>query len=488
MAGKVELPEKRCVKIIATLGPSSSSVEIIRSLMDAGVNVFRLNFSHGSQEDHAERITLIRRISTEMNRPVAILQDLQGPKIRVGELPGNQLRLKEGGQVYLTVDGGQTAPLGKVIIPVDYSGLPGLVAPGKHILLDDGRLELETLHVTGKLIEAKVILGGVLKPHKGVNVPGAALKVDGFTEKDQSDLKFGLSHGVDAVAISFVRTAMDIERIRSAIADFDPTRSGTPLIAKLERPEALKNLDEIMTAADGVMVARGDLGIEMPPEEVPIAQKRIIAAANKAGKYVITATQMLESMIHSPRPTRAEASDVANAVFDGTDAVMLSGETAAGEYPVMSVQRMDAIICQAEMNAEAWSNCAKSNNPSDDDAVIMARAAREIAHDRNVAAVAVFTQTGRTGILMSKARPRVPILAFTPNEDTWQRLCMYWGVTSHLIPFAHSVEEMLEIVDTSLQRRKSIQPGDQVVIISGFPVSSTHQPNFALLHTVGVME
>lgn len=482
------MPEKRSVKIVATLGPSSSSEQTIQELIEAGVNVFRLNFSHGTHEEHAERIKLIRRLSAECDQPVAILQDLQGPKIRVGELPGKEVTLREGKQVFLSVDGGQTAPLGKVIIPVDFSGFPSLVTPGKRILLDDGRLELETIQVIGRMVEARVILGGTLRPNKGINVPGVPLPLDGFTSKDRHDLRFGITNGVDAVAISFVRTPKDVIKIRRAVAEISPERAGTPLIAKLERPEALEHLDQILDAADGVMVARGDLGIEMSPEDVPIAQKRIIAQANRHAKFVITATQMLETMMHNPRPTRAEASDVANAVFDGTDAVMLSGETAAGEYPVLSVKQMDAIVRKAEENASAWSNCVTAKDPSQEDAVTITRAAREIANDRNVAAIAVFTQTGRTAIFMSKARPQVPILAFTPHEDTWMRMSMYWGVSSYLIPFAHSVEEMLEIVDTSIRRKRTIQEGSQVVVISGFPVSSFHSPNFALLHTIGEIE
>jgi pyruvate kinase len=331
-----------------------------------------------------------------------------------------------------------------------------------------------------------VLLGGDLSSHKGVNLPGAQLTIPGFTEKDKADLAFGLEQGIDAVAISFVCTANDIEIVRQAIREFSPKRSETPIIAKLERPEALENLDSILKAADGVMVARGDLGVEMSPAFVPIAQKKIIQAANHAGKIVITATQMLDSMINNPRPTRAEASDVANAVFDGTDAVMLSGETASGKYPLESVQMMDAIVREAEMHFSEWGNVSRvPDEESQDDAIAITRAARELAHDRNVTAIAVFTQTGHTSLLMAKARPRVPILAFTPDEKTYLRMGLYWGVTPFLVPFASTMEEMLAIVESAIISSTTLQPGQQIVLISGFPIGSFRAPNFAFLHTVG---
>ncbi|MDO9349375.1 MAG: pyruvate kinase, partial [Anaerolineales bacterium] len=311
-----------------------------------------------------------------------------------------------------------------------------------------------------------------------------------FTEKDADDLSFGLSLGVEAVAVSFVRSAQDVSRVRQAIDKLAPQNLPF-LVAKLERPEALDDLEKILEIADGVMVARGDLGVEMAPEEVPIAQKRIIQAANRAGKLVITATQMLESMIHNPLPTRAEVSDVANAIFDGSDAVMLSAETAVGEYPVESVAIMERIVRQAEAGINEWGHVQRMEvsrrvgAAQNEDAAAIANAARELAHDREVAAIAVFTRSGRTAAIMAKARPCVPILAFTPEMQTYRRLAMFWGVIPKIVPFADTLEEMLAHVETALRASGSVQSGQQVVLISGFPVGAMRPPNMALLHTLG---
>jgi pyruvate kinase len=316
------------------------------------------------------------------------------------------------------------------------------------------------------------------------------LSITGFTEKDEADLAFGLSLGVDAVAVSFVRTAGDIARVRKAIEELTTQLQDTPIIAKLERPEALDNLEAIIQAADGVMVARGDLGVEMPPEMVPIAQKRIIATANQHAKVVITATQMLDSMIHNPRPTRAEASDVANAIFDGTDAVMLSGETAAGKYPVQAVKTMHAIVCQAEEHLTEWGRWGGQVREAfcDDDTYYLTRAASELAHDRNVAALAVFSESGRSARVLSKTRPIVPILAFTPNPQTYQRMNFYWGVQPRLVGRAGTIEDMVQIVDNDLLATETLEPGQQVVLICGYPVQSIRPTNLALLHTIGQVD
>ncbi|MCJ7529721.1 MAG: pyruvate kinase, partial [Anaerolineales bacterium] len=316
---------ERHAKIVATIGPASEGEGIMVKLVEAGMNVARMNFSHGTHEQHAQRIERLRQISEHLGQPVAILQDLQGPKIRTGELQGGQVELIAGQVLKLTT---QTVVGTASLVSVDYPDLPHHVQPGNRILLADGQMELLVTEVSENEIETQVVLGGSLTPHKGVNLPGAKLDIPCLTQKDETDLAFGLGQGVDAVAMSFIRRAEDVEQVRLAIGRLASERTHTPIIAKLERPESLENLDTIMEAADGVMVARGDLGVEMPPEAVPIAQKRIIACANRHAKIVITATQMLESMIHNPRPTRAEASDVANAIFDGSDALMLSGETA----------------------------------------------------------------------------------------------------------------------------------------------------------------
>jgi pyruvate kinase len=470
----------RNAKIVATVGPASQDEGVVERLLEAGVDVARLNFSHGEHETHAARIALLRSVAKRLNRPLAILQDLQGPKIRAGVLKA-PLTLTAGQLVHLYPDGGKI-PKGDVI-PVDFPQLFDSVKSGNRILLDDGRLALIVKTVEKQLVTAEVLTGGVLTSNKGINLPGVWLDIPAFTEKDAADLKFGLSLDVDAVAVSFVRKPEDVLQVKNAITCENPTTC--PLvIAKLERPEALENLDAILEVADGVMVARGDLGVEMAPEDVPGIQKRIIQAANRKGKLVITATQMLESMIHNPLPTRAEASDVANAVFDGTDAVMLSAETAAGEYPVESVALMDRIVRQAEMDFSKWGHIEMMEPDDKNDAVALTHAARELAHDQDVSAIAVFTRMGRSAWLMAKARPRVPIFAFTPEEKTYTRLALAWGVEPHHIPFVNTVEEMFHCVEAALRDSGMVEPGQQVVLVCGFPLGEMRPPNMALLHTV----
>lgn len=474
----------RNTKIVATIGPASQDEQTIQLLIQAGLNVARLNFSHGSHEDHAVVYKCLRDTAKNLNRPLTILQDLQGPKIRTGNLHHGSITLIPGEKLTLTTE---TILGDKTRVSVDYPGLPGCLKPGNRILLDDGQLELLVLSSSNTEVETQVVLGGILKPHKGVNLPGAVLDIAGFTQKDEEDLVFGLELGVDAIAVSFVRSKTDIETVRQAIGQYAPQRRNIPIIAKMERPEALENLESIVETADGVMVARGDLGVEMSPEAVPIAQKRIIEMANRQAKIVITATQMLDSMIHSPRPTRAEASDVANAIFDGTDAVMLSGETAAGLYPVQSVEMMNAIALQTESYMERWGHWRGPFEPrsSSDDTYFMTLAARELAHDRNVAAIAIFTKSGRTALLMSKTRPGVHILAFTPEEDTYNRMQMYWGVTPHLVPHSKTIEEMIQVVEEKMVMSHTIRSGQQVVLICGYPIHEVRPTNMAILHTVG---
>lgn len=482
-------------KIVATIGPASQDKATLTRLVRAGMDVARLNFSHGTYDEHAQRIKTLRDLSDELMRPIAILQDLQGPKLRVGNLPNGQVDLAQNEIIVLSSRPEEAAKdsryAGKEIIPFDVPDLENSVSPGNHILMDDGALEIEVVGVSPNSVEARVVLGGPLKSHKGVNLPRAHLNIPGFTEKDRADLQFGIQAGVDAVAISFVRSASDVETVRQAIQEFardvSPQAARTPIIAKIELPEAVENLHEIIHAADGVMVARGDLGIEMSPQSVPNIQKEIIDIANKHSKIVITATQMLDSMIHNPRPTRAEASDVANAIFDGTDAVMLSGETAAGQYPVETVTIMDAIVREAEKHYQRWGQNLRSSDEvaSQADSLSITRAARELAHDRDVAAIAVFTETGQTALYMSKARPNVPILAFTPEVRTYQKMEMFWGVHPFLVPFSTTVETMLAHVDSAIMAFSDLTPGQQVVLVSGFPVGLMREPNFALLHTIG---
>lgn len=475
----------RKAKIVATIGPASQSEEILEKLILAGMNVARMNFSHGTHEQHAERIKRLREASEKLGVCVGILQDLQGPKIRVGEL-SEPVHLSEGEEVTLYATGSSPVGNGEKKIPVDFRQLFDSVQTSDRLLLDDGRLTLEVLSVKDRnALSAKVVVGGQLSSHKGINLPGVRLRIAGFTEKDEADLAFGISQGVDAVAVSFVRTAEDVIKVRYAMERFANGKRLPLLIAKLEKPEALENLDEILGVVDGVMVARGDLGVELPPERVPVQQKRIIRTANLRAKLVITATQMLESMISNPLPTRAEASDVANAIFDGTDAVMLSAESAVGKYPVESVRMMDRIVREAEKHFLEWGMEQHVSGFDQSDAASMARAAQVLANDKNVTAVACFTAQGQTAWLMSKIRPRVPIRAFTPNPETARRMTFMWGVRPQLVPFSNSLEEMIDHVDAALTRSQVVQVGDQVVLVCGFPVGALRPPNMALLHTVG---
>ncbi len=475
---------ERHTKIVATIGPASQDAETISRLIQSGVNIFRLNFSHGTHDQHRQVIQRIRQASAHLENPITILQDLQGPKIRTGPVEDGGVNLKAGDTIILT-----TRPVlgNQRQVSVDYLDLPACARPGNRILIDDGKLELEILSTTETDVEARVVLGGTLGSRKGVNLPGACINLPGFTEKDRIDLEFGLKHQVNVVAISFVREANDIHQVRSAIRDLSSGESLPLLIAKLERPEALDNLEEIIQAADGVMVARGDLGVEMSLDAVPIAQKRIISCANRYAKLVITATQMLDSMIQNPRPTRAEASDIANAIFDGTDAVMLSGETAVGKYPVKAVEVMNAIICQAEAHFAEWGHWSGITPAEEcqDDALFVTLAAKELAQDRNVAAIAVFTKSGRTALLMSKSRPSVPILAFTPEKHTYYQMGLYWGVVPYLVPHSETIEDMIQVVQAVMMASSRIRAGQQVVLVCGFPVHAVRPANLALLYTVG---
>jgi pyruvate kinase len=475
---------ERCAKIVATMGPSSKDEATIEALLKAGVDVARLNFSHGTHADHADMIRKLRSIAAKLGRSICILQDLQGPKIRTGEIDGAGVMLRPGQQLILT---SQPVPGSERIVSVDYADLPKAVQPEGRILLDDGQLELKVVSINDDQVETKVVVGGLLKAHKGVNLPGAKLNIPCLTEKDISDLAFGLEQDVDVIALSFVRTSSDIQHLREEITRLEPDRARIPIIAKLERPEALDNLVEILKECDGVMVARGDLGVEMSPESVPLAQKRIIEYANLAGKVVITATQMLDSMINNPRPTRAEASDVANAILDGSDALMLSGETAAGKYPIKAVEMMVAIICQTEAHGGEWCawDGASRQGLAEDDTFFLTRAAHELAEDRNVAAIAIFTYSGRSALLMSKTRPKVPILGFTSRQHTFYLMSLYWGVKPHMVPHVDTVKAMLQSVETAMISSTVVEKGQQVVLVCGFPVNKIRATNMAMLHTVG---
>lgn len=475
---------KRKAKIVATLGPACDGEAMLERLIEAGVNVARLNFSHGTHEQHAVRIAAVRSISERMNISVGILQDLQGPKIRVGNLP-SPLQLYDGQHVTLYAAEDETPDADGHVIPVDFQQLFESVQTGERLLLDDGRLTLVVDSVSERALRACVIVGGILTSHKGINLPGAQLRISGYTSKDEADLAFGIAQGVDAVAVSFVRTPEDVTQVREAMERFSEGKPAPMLIAKLERPEAIENLDAILGVVDGVMVARGDLGVELPPERVPVLQKQIIRKASARGKLVITATQMLESMIQNPLPTRAETSDVANAIFDGTDAVMLSAETASGHYPLETVRMMARVIEEAESHFPEWgTELEPIGGLGESDAASMARAAHELANDRDVTAVAVFTSQGSTAWLVSKIRPAKRILAFTPDLKTYRKLAFLWGVYPQLVPFVTTLEAMIGRVDTALMQT-GIKQGDQVVVVCGFPVGAMRPPNMALLHNVG---
>ncbi len=476
----------RFAKIVATIGPASDSEDILREMILAGLDVVRLNFSHGTQEDHAQRIALIRKLRIETGKPITILQDLQGPKLRIGALATGTLELKAGQIVALSSynEPNQIRP-DVTFIPFDVPKLEEALVPGNHILLDDGQLEFEVTEMDGQNIYARVILGGVLKSHKGVNLPGSKLDIPILTEKDLADLKFGLDHGVDLVAISFVKTAADIEFVRTKMHELSGSTFVPPIVAKLERPEAVENLESIVAVTDGVMIARGDLGVEMSPAVVPSAQKAIIRAANRAGKFVITATQMLESMINNPRPTRAEAADVANAIYDGTDAVMLSAESAAGTYPVQAVRMMHSIIMESEKHLPEWGHLDTLEvADAGDNAFNITKAANGLAHDSDVKAIVVFTLSGHTAVWMSKTKPHVPIYAFTPEHSTVNWLNAVWGIFPLWVPHADTLETMIKHVETAITSATNLPAGCQVVIISGFPVGSFRRPNLALLYTV----
>ena len=474
----------RRAKIVATIGPASDSEAALESLVNAGMNVARLNFSHGTHDQHAARVTAIRKVAKKLGAPVGILQDLQGPKIRVGKLAA-PLQLSAGEEVCLYATQDDAPATNNQLIPVDFRELFDSVQTGDPLLLDDGRLTLKVLSVKDRVVQASVIVGGALTSHKGINLPGVKLRIAGFTDKDKGDLELGISLGVDAVAISFVRSAEDVKTVRAAMEAYSKGKRVPLLIAKLEKPEAMNELEEILDVVDGVMVARGDLGVELPPERVPSLQKRIIHAANARAKLVITATQMLESMIQNLLPTRAEASDVANAIFDGTDAVMLSAETASGDYPSQSVAMMARIVVEAESHFFEWGSRQDARaGLGESDAASMARAANELAKDPDVSAVSVFTMQGRSAWLMSKARPGKEIFAFTPEPETHNQLAFLWGVKPHLAKFANSLDEMLADVDAALLE-SGIAPGQQVVLVCGYPVGGQRPPNMALLHTVG---
>ena len=451
---------KRRTKIVATIGPATESEETISELIKAGVTTFRLNFSHGDHEDHAERIKIIRKVSNDLDLNIGILQDLQGPKIRLGRFKEGPIKVKKGDLFTLT---SREVDCNKRIANVTYEKLLEEISVGKRILLDDGRVEMivENLNKPQNLLECRVTVGGVLSNNKGVNFPDVQLSVKALTEKDKKDLIFGLDAGVDWIALSFVRNPSDINEIKDLINEYGYS---TPVVAKIEKFEAIDQIDSILPLCDGVMVARGDLGVEMPPEEVPLLQKELIKKANSLGIPIITATQMLDSMASSPRPTRAEVSDVANAILDGTDAVMLSNETAVGDYPVEAVRTMATISRRIERDYPQ--KAIESNLPSTIPNAISA-AVSSIARQLDAAAIIPLTKSGATAHNVSKFRPPTPILATTSEKSVARRLQLAWGVTPILIESQERTSKIFSIAMQIAQEMEILRQGDLVVQTAG---------------------
>jgi len=469
----------RRAKIICTLGPSCNTEATIRGLLQVGMDVARLNFSHGSHEDHAMCIEVLRRAADAEGRTICVLQYLQGPKIRTGRLKaGGPVTLQAGSVVTITtrdIEGTSE------VISTSFKSLPNEVHAGARILLSDGKIELRVTRAGTTDIECQIINGGSLGERQGINLPGTALSIPALTDKDREDLEFGLENGVDAVALSFVRSAADVLEVKEIIAEHNQT---VPVIAKLEKPQAVDQLEDILEASDGVMVARGDLGVEVPPEKVPVIQKYVIRRAAEWRKPVIIATQMLESMIDNPRPTRAEASDVANAVFDGTDALMLSAETATGKYPREAVCMMGKIIVEAENNMAEFTQPRRRRERRM--LSISETICESIAHsaeDTDMAAIAVFTETGNTARMISKYRPKSRIYAFSHVPEVCNRMNLFWGVQPVRRENALSSEEMLATAEQELLRTGRVKPGHVLGVVAGTQMSSG-STNFMRLHVV----
>ena len=459
----------RRAKIVATLGPSTDSLERVIGLIEAGVNVARLNMSHGDHKDHIRRLKLVRDASHEVGRPVGVFADLQGPKIRLTRFENDFAILVPGEQFVITTDDvlGTAERAGTTLKTLTQD-----VQPGDEILIDDGKLRLRAVEVTDTEVITEVVVGGRVSNNKGINLPGVAVSVPALSEKDEHDLRWALRHGVDMVALSFVRSASDYDRVREIM---DSEDRHVPVIAKIEKPQAVANLQEIIDTFDAIMVARGDLGVELPPEQVPSVQKRIIESARKWAKPVIVATQMLESMISAPQPTRAETSDVANAILDGADAVMLSGETAMGEYPIEAVAVMTRIINYTEeqglhqIRAIDWDPHTHSG--------VISIAAIDIATRIGAKYLAAFTISGDTPHRLARLRSEIPIMAFTPKPRTAQELTLCWGVQSWVTPEFTSTESMIESVQDALKSTGWVVPGDLIVIVAGNPARMGGQTN-----------
>jgi len=472
----------RHTKIVATVGPATDSSDRLQALMEAGTDVFRLNFSHGGHADKAQVIRHIREISQQRQRAVAILGDLQGPKIRTGRMRNGEMQLSAGAEVRITT---REVLGGDNLIPTSYAHLPQDVVVGSRILLDDGLLELSVLASEGDEIRCRVEVGGVLKDNKGINLPGVKVSAPALTEKDLEDLRFCIEQQVDYVALSFVRSAEEINQLKERLWR---EQADLHVIAKIEKPEAVADFDAILEASDGIMVARGDLGVEISPEKVPLIQKEIIRKCNRAGKPVITATQMLESMINNPRPTRAETSDVANAILDGSDAVMLSAETASGKYPLEAVSLMVRVALDVEGDPVLQNQVFQPIQEvrgyrSLPDAI--GQAACRVAESLGATGILAFTQTGKTVALVTKYRPRTPVFAVTPSQAVRRRLALYAGVRSIRVDIQGDTEAQITSVEKAVLENGVLQRGDIVVITMGSPVSAPGTTNLLKVHRLG---
>ncbi len=455
------LRRHRRTKIIATIGPASSTPEILARLFQAGADVFRLNFSHGTHEDHAARIHAIRALEEECGRPIGILADVQGPKLRVGRFGGGRVHLQTGQEFRLDLN---PTPGNSRRVELPHPEIIEAAQIGAMLLLDDGKLRLRVTHKRDDHLETEIVVGGPLSDRKGVNVPDIVLPIPALTAKDRADLAFALDHGADCIGLSFVQRPEDVEEAR-AIAN-----GRAWIMTKLEKPQALDNLDAILALSDAVMVARGDLGVELPPEEVPLAQKRIVRAARALGRPVVVATQMLESMINAPAPTRAEASDVATAVFEGADAVMLSAETAAGQYPFEAVNIMDRIVARVERDP-GWRATTEAERPAPEhsSADAIAAAARGVAHTIEAKAIAAFTSSGSTALRVARERPDCPVIGLTPDVTTARRLAFTWGVHALITPLTHSMTETVARAARLVQQEGFAQAGEEIVVVAGVP-------------------
>ena len=472
----------RRVKIICTIGPASRELDVLTNLVQAGMNVARLNMSHGTHEYHRGTIERIRQVAEKLRTPIAILADLQGPKLRVGKMQEGGVPLKQGEQLILTSDEIVGKP-GRV--SVQYKDLPGKVKAGEHILVDDGLLELEVVKTTATEIVTKVIIGGQLFDNKGMNLPNASLDIPALTPKDREDVRFALANQVDWIALSFVRTAHEVLELKSIIQDDSAFGRVPPVVSKIEKPEGVRNIDAIIHASDAIMVARGDLGIEVAPETVPMIQKEIITKCLAAAKPVITATQMLDSMIRNPRPTRAEASDVANAVLDGSDAIMLSGETATGSYPVKSVQTMVKIAEEAERALFATDYRMRYAMPEVYTAAgAICHAAMQTANELNAKAVIAPTVSGATARFIAGFRPRVPVVAITPSPMVQRQLCIYWGIYPLLTRRLSTTDEVVNDAITVAQDAQMVNPGDTVILTAGVVGSVRSATNLMMVRTI----